>query len=384
VPWVDAADFRGAWYAPRLQLKIGARRAGEVSETDTAEDGKTLERKRLVSVVTPCYNEEDVIREFARRVKEIFQEPNRYRYEHIFIDNSSTDRTVDILREIAATDPNVKIIVNTTNFGVFRSPMHAFFQASGAAIIPMAADLQDPPELIPVFLKRWEEGFKIVAGVKKQSRESLLMGFARRSFYRLIDFLSEYKQIRNFTGFGLYDRAVMDLIRSTGDHFPYLRGLVCEMGYPIAKVEYVRPGRSRGISKNSLYDLYCQAMNGIVNQSKFPLRLATFVGFIMAFFSALVAFGYLIYKLLFWESFRVGLAPMVIGLFFFASVQLIFLGIIGEYIGAMHGRLFQKWLVIEKERINFGEESLVRPLPEDTRLRPGQHHSGDGDQQPDS
>lgn len=316
-------------------------------------DENALRTTKLVSIVTPCFNEEDIIREMVCRVRGIFSELKTYRYEHIFIDNSSTDRTVDILKEIAATDRNVKIIVNTRNFGVYRSPMHALFQAGGSAIIPIAADLQDPPELIPVFLKKWEEGFKIVAGVKTQSRESPLMAFARRSFYKLVDFLSESKQIRNFTGFGLYDRVVMDLVRDTGDHYPYLRGLVCEIGYPIAQVEYVRPGRARGISKNSLYDLYCQAMNGIVNQSKFPLRLATFVGFIMAIFSTLVALGYLFYKLLYWQSFRLGLAPLVIGMFFFSAVQLIFLGIIGEYLGAIHGRIFQKWLVIEKERVNF-------------------------------
>lgn len=195
----------------------------------------------------------------------------------------------------------------------------------------------------------------MVAGVKQQTREGPVITLLRRSYYNLIAYLSETEQIKNFTGFGLYDKVVMDLIHSTGDHYPYVRGLICEMGFRIAQVEYIRPGRERGLTKNSLYDLYTQGMNGIVNQSKLPLRLATFVGFIMAAFSALVAIGYFVYKLLYWESFNLGAAPLVIGLFFFSAVQLIFLGIIGEYIGAIHGRIFQKWLVIEKERINFDE-----------------------------
>jgi glycosyltransferase involved in cell wall biosynthesis len=192
------------------------------------------------------------------------------------------------------------------------------------------------------------------------------MARVRKLYYRLVSFLSETELVKDFTGFGLYDKQIMELIRSTGDHYPYIRGLVSEMGHPIARVEYFRPERKRGLTKNRLYDLYSQAMNGIVNQSKLPLRLATFVGFIVAFFSGAVALAYLVYKLLFWNSFELGLAPIVIGLFFFGAVQLMFLGIIGEYIGAIHGRLFQKWLVIEKERVNFDEE----PAGPARQLRP--------------
>ncbi len=320
-----------------------------------ASGGARGDGRKLVSVVSFCFNEEQNVRELADRVRAVLAGNEGYRYEHIFIDNASTDRTVAVLKEIAAGDKHVKIIVNTKNFGVYRSPMHAFLQAKGDAVIPMAADLQDPPELISEFLVRWEEGYKIVAGIKRQTQENPFMALLRRTYYSLIAALSETEEIKNFTGFGLYDKVVMDLIHSTGDHYPYVRGLISEMGFPIARVEYDRPGRQRGVTKNSLYDLYTQAMNGIVNQSKLPLRFATLTGFILAFLCALVAVGYFIYKLLYWDSFDLGAAPLVIGMFFLSAVQLIFLGITGEYIGAIHGRLFQKWLVIEKERINFDD-----------------------------
>lgn len=309
---------------------------------------------KTISIVTACFNEEENVKELYEHVKAAFIDLPQYEYEHIFIDNASKDRTAAILKEIAAHDKNVKIIINTKNFGPYRSPMHAFFQAKGDAVIPLAADFQDPPELIPDFLKKWEEGYKIVAAVKKKSLESPIMAAARKLYYHLIAYLSEdADQIRNFTGYGLYDREVVRLIESTGDHYPYTRGLLCDMGYDIAQIEYVRPDRKRGFSKNTLYDLYIQGMNGITHHSKMPLRFATFVGFFVAFLSILVAFGYGLYKLIYWESFSLGIAPVVIGLFFFAAVQLIFLGIIGEYIGAIYSRLFQRWLVIEKERINF-------------------------------
>lgn len=309
---------------------------------------------KLVSILTPCYNEEENVRDVYVRVKNIFENLGDYRYEHVFIDNASRDRTAAILKEIAAQDKNVKVIINNRNFGPYRSPMYAIFQTKGDAVVPVASDLQDPPEMIPQFLAKWEEGYKIVAGIKRKSAGSPLMNALRNLYYHLISYISEdAEQIRNFTGYGLYDREVIDLIMRTGDHYPYVRGLICDMGYDIAKIEYDRPERKKGFSKNSLYGLYIQAMNGITHHSKMPLRLATFVGFFMSFISIMVAFGYGIYKLVYWQSFTLGLAPLVIGLFFFASVQLIFLGIIGEYIGAIYSRIFQRWLVIERERINF-------------------------------
>jgi glycosyltransferase involved in cell wall biosynthesis len=321
-------------------------------------------QQRLVSVVTPCFNEEGNVREVYSRVKEVFATSGKYRYEHIFIDNASTDRTVEILKEIAASDRNVKVIVNTKNFGVYRSPMHACLQASGDAIIPLVADLQDPPELIAEFLRLWEQGYKLVAAVKKGTAEGPVMAWVRRSYYRLISYLSETEQIRDFTGFGLYDKVAMELIYSTGDHYPHVRGLITEMGFPIARVEYFRPGRKRGISKNRLYDLYSQGMNGIVQHSKLPLRLATLIGLVIALLSACVAGIYFVIKLVRWQQFELGLAPLVIGMFFLGAVQLIFLGIIGEYVGAIHTRLFQKWLVIEKERINFDRPARYPHSPQ--------------------
>lgn len=311
---------------------------------------------KLISIVTPCYNEEENVYEVYSQVKRIFQNLHDYSYEHIFIDNASKDKTADILKKIAAEDKNVKVILNTRNFGVYRSPLHALFQTRGDAVIQLAADLQDPTELIPEFLKKWQEGCKIVAAVKKKSVESPIMSTVRKLYYHVIAYLSEdVEQIKNFTGYGLYDREVVNLIKSTGDHYPYTRGLLCDMGYEIARLEYVRFERKRGFSKNTLYDLYSQAMNGITHHSKMPLRLATFVGFFMAFISILVAFGYGVYKFIYWKSFSLGIAPLVIGLFFFSAIQLIFLGIVGEYLGAIYSRIFQRWLVIEKERINFDD-----------------------------
>jgi glycosyltransferase involved in cell wall biosynthesis len=307
-----------------------------------------------ISVVTPCFNEEQNVTLVCDAVKKAVASLGPgYDYEHIFIDNASTDTTVAILKQIAAEDKRVKIIVNAKNFGVYRSPLHALFQASGDVIVPLCADLQDPPELIPEFVRRWEQGFKIVAAVKKGSREFFLMAWCRRLYYRILRSLSEIELINDFTGFGLYDKCVIDLIRSTGDHYPYVRGLVSEMGFPIARVEYIRPGRAHGLTKNRLSDLYAQAMNGIVNQSKVPLRLAAWTGLMVAMASLVAASVFFVYKLLHWQTFSVGIAPVALGLFFFSAVQLVFLGILGEYVGAIHGRLFQKWLVIEKERVNF-------------------------------
>lgn len=312
---------------------------------------------RLVSVVTPCYNEEENIRAVYERVKDIFGKLPQYRYEHIFIDNASQDSTVAILREIAVEDKNVKVIINTRNFGPYRSPTYGTFQAHGDVVIPLAGDLQDPPELIPAFLAKWEEGFKIVAAIKTRSEGSVFMRVMRRGYYHLVAYLSEDNDlIKNFAGFGLFDKEVIRLIKSTNDHYPYIRGLITDMGFPIARVEYIRLERKRGLSKNNLYDLYNQAMNGITHHSKMPLRLATFVGFCLALISIAIGCGYGLYKLVFWESFSVGIAPIAIGIFFFAGVQLIFLGIIGEYVGAIYGRFFQHWMVIERERINFGDD----------------------------
>jgi len=308
---------------------------------------------RFVSVVTGCYNEEENVRELYQKVKEIFDHLNGYSYEHIFIDNASKDGTVSILKEIGRRDRNVKIIVNTRNYGHIRSPYHALFQAKGDAVIGMAADLQDPPEMIEEFIKKWEDGYKIVIGVKSKSEESSVFFTIRGMYYYLIGKLADLELSSNFTGFGLYDRAVIEILRQIDDPYPYFRGLICEVGFERAEIEYTQTKRKRGITKNNFYTLYDLAMLGITNHSKVPLRLATMTGFAVAILSLLVALGYFAYKLIFWDNFSVGMAPLVIGLFFFSSVQLFFIGIIGEYIGAIHTQVLKRPLVIEKERINF-------------------------------
>ncbi len=307
----------------------------------------------LISVITPCFNEEENVRELCQRVKNVFDDLPNYTYEHIFIDNASKDKTVPILKEIAVNNPQVKIIVNTRNFGHVRSPMHAVFQAKGDAVIGIVADFQDPPELIPDFIRKWEEGYKIVIGVKAKTEDSLLFHTIRKAYYKIIGQLSDVEMVQNFTGLGLYDKKVIDVLREIDDPYPYFRGLICDIGYERAVILYDQPSRKRGITKNSFYTLYDLAMLGITNHSKVPLRLATMTGFAVAILSLFCALGYFIYKLIFWESFSVGVAPLVIGLFFFSSVQLFFIGIIGEYIGSIHTQVLKRPLVIEKERINF-------------------------------
>jgi len=308
---------------------------------------------KLISIVTPCYNEEENIRELYDRVKEAMSLIAGYDYKHIFIDNASTDKTVEILRRITEKDRNVKVIINTRNFGHIRSPYHAFVNAPGEAVIHIVSDLQDPPEMIADFIRKWEEGYKIVIGVKEKSEESPLFFAIRKMYYHLIGKLSEIDLVKNFTGFGLYDRKVVDIMRQMDDPYPYLRGLICEIGFERAEIPYVQPTRKRGFTKNNFYTLYDMAMLGITNHSKVPLRLATMTGFIVALMSLMVALGYFGYKLFFWDSFQIGMAPLIIGLFFFSSVQLFFIGIIGEYIGAIHTQVLKRPLVTEKERINF-------------------------------
>ena len=320
--------------------------------------------KKLISVVTPCYNEEENVENLYMQIKLIFDKMNSYSYEHIFIDNASKDKTVLILKEIAKRDKNVKIIVNTRNFGHIRSPYYAFFQASGDAVICIFADLQDSPSIINNFVTKWEEGFKIVVGVKRKSKENFIIFAIRKLYYILLNKYAETEQIKNFSGYGLYDRQFVDTLRTISDPYPYFRGLITEIGFDIAKVPYDQPKRKKGISKNSFYTLYDTAMLGFVNHSKVPLRLATFTGFAVSIFSFLSALVYFIYKLIFWDRFDVGIAPLVIGLFFFAAVQLFFVGMIGEYIGAIYTQVKNRPLVVVKERINFETEELAETLVE--------------------
>ena len=310
--------------------------------------------KKKISIVTPCYNEEPNVAELYRQVKAQFDKLSElYDYEHIFIDNASTDNTVGELKKLAAADKNVKIIVNAMNFGHIRSPFYGLCQATGDAALLMVADLQDPPELIPQFLEQWEAGHRVVIGIKNKSKENPLMYGLRTMFYKMIKKISETRQIENITGFGLYDKTFVELLRSIDDPYPYMRGLVAEYGGDLGEVYYTQPKRLHGKTPNNFYTLYDMAMLGLVNHSKVPLRMASFLGFLSSAFSLLVALVYFLYKLFYWDSFQVGQAPLVIGMFFFASVQLFFLGIVGEYVGSILTQVRRRPLVIEKERINF-------------------------------
>lgn len=319
----------------------------------TLQNGSPTEEARTcVTIVTPCYNEEANVRALHQAVRGVFARLDDYTYKHLFIDNASKDKTVEILKEIAAQDSNVQVIVNARNFGHIRSPYHAILQATGDVVIGIAADFQDPPELIADFLQKWREGYKIVLGVKVESEESRFMYALRGLYYRLVAKLADIDLPRHVTGFGLFDRQVLEILRRIDDPYPYFRGLIADIGFEAYRISYRQPNRKFGITKNNFYTLYDLAMLGIVNHSKVPLRLATMTGFLTGALSFMVAMLYLIAKLLFWDWFTVGVAPILIGLFFFGSVQLFFLGILGEYIGAILTQVQKRPLVIEKERVN--------------------------------
>ncbi len=307
----------------------------------------------FISVITPCYNEEANVAELHVRVAKAIGTIPDLEYEHIFIDNASTDRTVELLKGIAAGDARVKVIVNARNFGHIRSPMHAMLQAKGDAVISIVADLQDPPEMIPELVARWREGNAMVLCIKRSSEEDPLMFFLRRMYYAVVERLSSITTVQNFTGFGLYDRKVVEAVRRFDDPYPFFRGMIAEIGLSMYMLPYDQPTRKRGLTKNNFYSLYDIAMLGIVNLSKVPLRLVTALGFGSACLSFLAGLSYLLYKLIFWSQFNVGVAPLVIGLFFLGSVQLVSLGIIGEYVGAIHTHVQKRPYVIEKERIGF-------------------------------
>ena len=309
---------------------------------------------KKISVVTPCYNEEGNIEEIYLQVKQIFADLEKYDYEHLFIDNASQDKTVDILKSIAIKDPNIKIIVNARNFGAIRSIYYGIIQPDADAVVLIFADLQDPPDLIVDFIKKWEEGYHIVKGIKTSSEENFLLYSIRSFYYFLVTQLSDIKPTAHFTGFGLYDKKFTEVLKKIDDPYPYLRGIISEIGFDSAEIEYKQRQRKKGKSSyRNFYRLYDAAMLGITSHSSVPLRIATFLGFALSLLSLLVALGYLIAKLLFWDYFPLGTAPVTVGLFLLASVQLFFIGIIGEYIGLMHMRILKRPLVVERERINF-------------------------------
>lgn len=311
---------------------------------------------KKISLVSSCYNEEENLDTlYERAMKAIEPFCDRYEFEYILLDNCSVDGTEKKLRELAQKDKRIKVILNARNFGHIRSPYYGMIQASGDAVIYLASDLQDPPELIKDFIEKWEQGYKIVLGRKTDSEESFLFFLLRKLYYEFVSRIADddTNLVKNCTGFGLYDKHVVDIIKSLEDPYPYIRGLICEIGFEKAFVDFKQPARKRGFTKNNFYTLYDNAMIGIVKHSKMPLRLMAFLGFVFSFLSFLAAVMYFILKLIFWEEFTLGMAPIIISIFFLASIQLFCMGVLGEYIGAIYTRVNKKPVVVEKERINF-------------------------------
>jgi glycosyltransferase involved in cell wall biosynthesis len=309
--------------------------------------------KTLISIVTPTYNEIDNIELLLNRIRAVISPLEKYEFELLVIDNCSTDGTQEKIRELAGQDARIKAIFNARNFGHIRSPYYGILQSSGEATIYMASDFQDPPDMIPQFIEDWEKGWKLVMAVKPVSKSSPLMHLLRKSYYRFIDRISDVEIIKDSTGFGLYDKKVLDNLREINDPYPFLRGLICELGYPIKTIPFIQPRRLGGITKNNFYTLFDIAMLGMVSHSKVPIRIAAMAGIFLGITSMFVALYYFLMKLIFWDSFPLGGAPAIIGLFFLFGVMLFFIGILGEYIGSIHTYVQSRPIVVEKERLNF-------------------------------
>lgn len=310
--------------------------------------------KKTISVMIPCYNEEENARPIYEAVRdELRKSCASYDYEILFIDNKSTDRTREIIRSICAEDKHVKAIFNVKNFGQFNSPYYGLLQTSGDCTITMCADFQDPPELIPKFVAAWEEGYKVVIGRKTKSKEHPFVYWMRGCYYKILKKMSSTEIIEQFTGFGLYDKSFVDTLRDLHDPTPFMRGIVAELGPERKEIEYEQPKRRAGKTHNNFYTLYDAAMLSFTSYTKNGLRIATFSGFIIAFISFIIGLFYLIMKLLFWYKFTAGYAPMMIGIFFMGGIILAFMGFMGEYVMAINARVMNRPLVVEEERINF-------------------------------
>ncbi len=324
---------------------------------------------KTISIVSPCWNEEDNVRPCYEAIRSLFEErlPG-YEFEHIFCDNGSTDRTVEVLRELAAEDGRVKVIVNSRNYGPFRSAFNAILRATGDAVVPMlAVDLQDPPELIVTFVEKWEEGYQVVAGARRVRREPFLLRSVRKLYYRIVSALADFSIPPDVGEFQLIDRVIVEGLRQFDDHYPYIRGMIADCGYDVTTVDYEWRRRERGVSKNRLYHLIDQGLNGIISFTSVPLRLATLAGFTIALLSASWAIVQLVYNILrFREATMPGIASILVAVFFFAGVQLMFLGFLGEYIGAIHSQVRRRPLVIERETINFGPGRAATPPSDET------------------
>ena len=308
--------------------------------------------KKLISIVTPTFNEEGNIEKLCKSISNLMNNTN-YDYEHIVIDNSSTDNTISILKSLAKVDGKLKVIINSRNFGHIKSPIYGLLQTKGDAAILMSADFQDPPELIKNYIGEWENGYQVVLGQKDTSDENFIKHFIKSIFYKFIRSISEIPLMMNTTGAGLFDRKIIEQIRKIDDPYPYFRGLISEITSNIKLIKFHQPERQSGKTKNNFYSLYDIGILGIIKHSKIPLRFMTFIGFCASFLSIIIAMCFLIYKLLFWDSFTLGIAPILIGLFSIASIQIFLLGFIGEYVMNILVQTRGLPLVIEKERINF-------------------------------
>jgi len=311
----------------------------------------------VVTVLLPTFNEEENVSLISQEIIEIFKNQlPTYDYEIIFIDNCSTDKTRNIIEGLCAENYKIKAIFNTKNFGQFNSPFYGLCQTTGDCTIFMCADFQDPVDMIPKFIHEWENGYKIVCGIKTSSEENKLVYFLRSLYYKMIKKMSSVEQIEHFTGFGLYDKSFIDILKKLNDPSPFLRGIVAELGTNRKDIPYKQEKRRAGKSSNNFYRLYDAAMLSFTSYTKIGLRLATIIGFIFSGISLIIAFIYLILKLIFWRTFPMGMAPVLIGVFVLGSLQLFFIGMIGEYILNMNIRLINRPLVIEEKRINFDNE----------------------------
>ena len=335
-------------------------------ETSKADPPALTREHGHVGLVLPCFNEAGNVDELHSRICAVFAGLPGHTVEMLFIDNCSTDGTLDSLRSIAARDPRVRVIVNARNFGHIRSPFHGMMESGGDCVITMCTDLQDPPELIPEFLRQWEAGADVAVGQKTSSAESPLFWAIRTLYYRIARRLADVPLLEHVTGFGLYDRRVIEIMRSYRDPYPYVRGMICDIGLPITLVPYRQPSRTRGLTKNNFFTLFDMAMLGITSHSRVPLRLATLAGFALSALSLALAILFLVLKLLFWDLLPAGYAPAVIGIFFLGSVQILLVGLLGEYVNAVLWQVRHRPMVVERER--FGGAA---PAPADDQAEGG-------------
>ena len=313
---------------------------------------------KKISILIPCYNEVENVELMAMAVTNVINEAlSNYDYEIVFIDNCSTDGTRDKLEEICAKNKKVKAIFNVTNFGQFNSPFHGMCQTTGDCTISMCCDFQDPVEMIPRLVEEWEKGHKVVSCIKTSSKESGILYFLRSCYYKLIKGMSSVRMIEHFTGFGLYDKTFISILRQLDDPIPFLRGIVAEYasGFNMIEIEYTQARRRAGKTKNNFYSLYDAAMLSITSYTKVGLRIATLLGFLSSVVSPFIAMLYLILKLVNWYGFQAGYAPLIIGVFVIGSIQLFFIGLLGEYILNINTRVIHRPLVVEEKRLNFDE-----------------------------